>query len=201
MRSSSHIKNRKMFPLVVHEHAEPGEVEVILDPDQFPLLLRRRELEPLIVHKAVHGSCKSKDLSQDICQAAWAAVGKGAPLQSSIPAAALPPAGVAQNAARSIAGSPNDHLQAGRAPARAGAAAESALSTAERLLPPEYLARILSRRRCECCGWSLLPKHITGACVVCRRSVVCRGCKPQWHAVCYTCRDSLAKAETLHYTC
>ena len=196
-------KNGNNLTLVDHEHAEPGEMEDIPDPGQSPLLLRRRELEPLIVHKAVNGSWKSKDSSHDICPAAWAAVGKGAPLESSILAAALPPAGVAQNAARSISGSSSDHLQAGRAPARASAVAESALSAAERLLPPEYLATILSWRRCECCGWTWSPEHITGVCHVCRRSVLCRRCKPHWHAVCYiccTCRDSLDKRETPHHT-
>ena len=112
-------------------------------------------------------------------------------------------------AARSSAGSSNDHLQAGRAPARAGAAAESVFAAAP-LVSAAEIARVSSWRRCECCGWTVLPEHITGVCAVCCRSVVCRRCErdwrrvcdePNWPAVCYTCGGTLAKGQPLHYTC
>ena len=170
-------RNRKILILVDHEHAQPGEMECIPHPDQFPLL---------IVHKARAAVVKL--------------VGKDAPLESSIPAAALPPAGVAQNAARSSAGSSNDHLQAGRAPALAGAAAGSVFAAAP-LVSAAEIARVSSWRRCERCGWTRLPEHITCACVVCCRSVVCHGCGPHWRGVCYTCVDKLANGQTVHYTC
>ena len=71
-------------------------------------------------------------------------------------------------------------------------------------------ARVSSWRRCEFCGWTVLPEHITGVCAVCCRSVVCRRCErdwrrvcdePNWPAVCYTCGGTLAKGQPLHYTC
>ena len=103
-------------------------------------------------------------------------------------------------AARSSAGSSNDHLQAGRAPALAGAAAGSVFAAAP-LVSAAEIARVSSWRRCERCGWTRLPEHITCACVVCCRSVVCHGCGPHWRGVCYTCLAKHANGQTLHYTC
>ena len=103
-------------------------------------------------------------------------------------------------AARSSAGSSNDHLQAGRAPALAGAAAGSVFAAAP-LVSAAEIERVSSWRRCERCGWTKLSEHITYACVVCCRSVVCHGCGPHWRGVCYTCADKLANGQTVHYTC
>ena len=145
-------RHHKILILVDHEHAKRGEMEDIPDPDQFPLRLQRRELGPLIVHKA------------------RAAVGQGVGKEAAF-------------------GQPV-------CPASRVSAAES--------------ARVSSWRRCEFCGWTVLPEHITGVCAVCCRSVVCRGCErdwrrvcdePNWPAVCYTCGGTLAKGQPLHYTC
>ena len=182
-------RNQKILILVDHEHAQPGEMECIPHPDQFPLL---------IVHKA--RAAVGKGVGKDARNGPASGGTKKAPLESSILAAALPPAGVAQNAARSSAGSSNDHLQAGRAPARAGAAAESVFAAAP-LVSAAEIARVSSWRRCERCGWTRLPEHITCACVVCCRSVVCHGCGPHWRGVCYTCLAKHANGQTLHYTC
>ena len=136
-------RNQKILILVDHEHAQPGEMECIPHPDQFPLL---------IVHKA------------------RAAVGQGVGKEAAF-------------------GQPV-------CPASRVSAAES--------------ARVSSWRRCEFCGWTVLPEHITGVCAVCCRSVACRRCERDWRrvcdetnwpAVCYTCGGTLAKGQPLHYTC
>ena len=103
------------------------------------------------------------------------------------------------------AGSSNDHLLAGMAPARASAAAESAFAAANlEIVAAEikaYQERIRSWRHCEWCGWTLQPELITGVCNVCRRSVVCYQCQPYWWSVCYACGDKFAKGKALHYAC
>ena len=163
-------RHHKILILVDHEHAKRGEMEDIPDPDQFPLRLQRRELGPIdCVGVKNHEGPHRCGLHFGVPR-----VSRGQ-----------------EYAARSSAGSSNDHLQAGRAPALAGAAAGSVFAAAP-LVSAAEIGRISRWRRCEHCGWTRLPEHITCACVVCWRSVVCHGCGPHWRGVCYTCVDKFA---------
>ena len=131
------ITDRNRNNLVLVDHGHAKLGEVADIPDPYQSPLL---LERLSVHKA------------------RAAVGKGG---SSAHAAA---SGAPTDSR--TAGSSNDHLQAGRAPARASAAAESAFAAANlESVAAEieaYHERIRSWRRCEWCGWLLRPEFITG---------------------------------------
>ena len=170
------ITDRNRKNLILVDHEHAKLGEMADIPDPDQFPLR---LERLSVHKA------------------RAAVGKGG---SSAHAAAFG----APTDSRT-AGSSNDHLLAGMAPARACAVAESAFAGAslESMAAQiqAYHEEIRSRRRCELCGWILWPEFITGVCNVCRRPVVCYQCQPSWLYVCYACSDKSVAGKKLHYAC